>query len=150
MDEVPIYSQNARFFIMKSIDLESVQISHKHCIWSTTFGPTKKLMEAWKSKHHPQQQIYLIFSVNESGGFQGFARLTGPPQKGLKTHIFSRQQNQSISYEDNFPIKWETSIMLYPFRLLSQFPPNNLNEYKTIMQSKNCQELPFRQGNYLV
>ena len=155
LNDAPIYQKHARFFIMKSKDLESVQLSHEHGVWSTTVGPTRKLLEAWtlaQKKHPPSERpnLYLIFSVTESGGYQGFARLVGRPDPKLKPHIFQRQDGGSLAYEDNFPVKWETKLMLYSFRNLNMFPPNPLNEYKTIMQSKNCQELPFPQGNYVV
>ena len=66
---------------MKSIDLESVQLSIEHGVWSTTYGPTRKLEEALSRKHCNN---YLIFSVNESGGYQGFARLSGRSDPKLK------------------------------------------------------------------
>ena len=67
---------------MKSIDLESIKISIEHGVWSTTFGPTRKLMEAIKGRQ--PAQIYLIYSVNESGGYQGFAKMLGKPDPKLK------------------------------------------------------------------
>ena len=94
---------------MKSIDLESVQISQEHGVWATTYGPTRKLTEAFKNK---QNNIYLIFSVNESGGYQGYARMMGKPDPKLKPHIFCRDDS-SIPYEDNFPVKWETKLMQF-------------------------------------
>jgi len=130
ISKTPIYQKNARFFIMKSIDLESVQISVEHGVWSTTYGPTRKLEDAIYRKVN--STIFLIFSVNESGGYQGFAKLMGKPDPKLKSHIF-RKNNDSIQYVANFPVEWRTCLMLYPFRNLHNFPLNPLNECKTIM-----------------
>ena len=121
---------------MKSIDIESVRISLAENVWSTTFGPTRKLTDAFKISSD-RKPIYLIFSVNESGGYQGFARMTGPPDPKYKPHLFKRSQD-TIPYEANFEVEWQTKLMLYSFRHLNQFPLNPLNEMKTIMQSKNC------------
>lgn len=128
-------SKNARYFIMKSSDLKSIEVSIEQGVWSTTYGPTKKLADAFKhcgGKGSGSQAIYLIFSVNESGGFQGLAKLLGPPSSTLKPHIF-KQQPGSIHYEDNFPVQWMTKLMLYPFRNLNMFPLNPLNDNSTIM-----------------
>ena len=77
---------------MKSMDLESVQTSVEHGVWSTTFGPTRKLLDAISKRNQPCH-IYLIFSVNESGGYQGFARMTGKPDPKLKPHLFRRNHD---------------------------------------------------------
>ena len=58
-------------------------------MWSTTFGPTRKLMEAFSR----QKNIYLIFSVNESGGYQGFAKMLSKPDHKLKPHLFKKETN---------------------------------------------------------
>ena len=59
-------------------------------------------------------------------------------------------------------MEWKVTGIHYHFKNLNNFPTNPLNrnldnnpynphnEYLTIMQSKNCQEIPFKQGNYLV
>ena len=71
---------------MKSIDLASIEISMEHGVWSTTIGPTRRLADAFKNRQ--QSAIYLIFSVNESGGYQGFAKLTGMPNAKFKPQFF--------------------------------------------------------------
>ena len=130
INKTQIYHKNARYFVMKSIDLKSIEISIEHGVWSTTVGPTRRLTDAFKFR--PLCPVYLIFSVNESGGYQGFAKLTGLPSSKLKPNLFLRDAN-SIAYEENFPVKWQTRLMLYPFRNLNYFPLNPLNEDKTIM-----------------
>ena len=113
---------------MKSNDAESITISQREGIWSTTYGPTKRLSEAFRSCSH----VYLIFSVNESGGYQGFAEMMGLPNEHLKKYLFRRGKN-TVMYQDNFPIEWQTIPLQYNFRNLNNFPLNPLNEYRTIM-----------------
>lgn len=93
--------------------------------------------------------VFLIFSVTESGGFQGFAEMTSIPEKTIKPGIF-KNYNPMITLNDNFYVNWLAKDIYYHFRNLNNFPPNPLNEDKTIMQSKNGQEIPSKQGNYLI
>ena len=65
IEKCPLISEKARFFVMKSFDIESVKLSYKFNVWATTSGPTKKLLDAFNSC----ENVYLIFSVNESGCF---------------------------------------------------------------------------------
>ena len=88
IDSTPTMYKNAKFFIMKSQDETSVLISQKESVWSTTFGPTKKLTDAYKNPQN--QNVVLIFSINESGGYQGYCLMKGTPNQALKPHIFKR------------------------------------------------------------
>ncbi|NXK38870.1 YTDC2 helicase, partial [Piprites chloris] len=69
----PSLRQNmpVRYFIMKSSNLQNIDISQQKGIWSTTPSNERKLNGAfWESN-----VVYLIFSVQGSGCFQGFARM---------------------------------------------------------------------------
>ena len=76
--------------------------------------------------------------------------MTGLPSPSYKPTYFVKKKNSIISYCDNFPVEWIVKDIFYHFRNLNNFPLNPLNEHKTIMQSKNGQELPQKQGNFLV
>ncbi|NXO78862.1 YTDC2 helicase, partial [Sitta europaea] len=68
----PRQSMPVRYFIMKSSNLQNIEISQQKGIWSTTPSNERKLNEAfWESR-----VVYLIFSVQGSGHFQGFARMS--------------------------------------------------------------------------
>lgn len=94
--------------------------------------------------------MFLIFSVTESGGYQGFARMTGLPNNQYKPQCFVKGKDAIVQYCENFPVEWVVKNCYYHFKNLNNFPPNPLNDNKTIMQSKNGQELPGKQGNYLI
>jgi len=80
----PIIKGRTRFFIVKSFNMESIQTSIEHGVWSTSAGPTKKLTNAFKTSDH----VILIFSVNESRSFQGFALMEGEPDPNLRSDLF--------------------------------------------------------------
>ncbi|NXH49054.1 YTDC2 helicase, partial [Dicaeum eximium] len=67
----PRQNMPVRYFIMKSSNLQNIDISQQKGIWSTTPSNERKLNVAfWESS-----MVYLIFSVQGSGCFQGFARM---------------------------------------------------------------------------
>ena len=76
--------------------------------------------------------------------------MKGMPDSKYRPDCFVKGKNAPVQYCDNFPLEWIVKNIFFHFRNLNNFPPNPLNENKTIMQSKNGQEIPFRQGNYLV
>jgi hypothetical protein len=45
-------------------------------------------------------------------------------------------------------VRWVVQVD-FPFKDLEHFPPNPMNDFLPIKQSKNGQELPFKLGNYL-
>ncbi|KAJ3290666.1 hypothetical protein HDU79_003079 [Rhizoclosmatium sp. JEL0117] len=69
-----------RFFIMKSFTEKDIQISQKRNMWSTLPRNEEKLNDAFAG---PCNNVFLIFSVNGSGGFSGFARMEASAGSGL-------------------------------------------------------------------
>uniref|UniRef100_A0A8C4QZS6 YTH domain-containing family protein n=1 Tax=Eptatretus burgeri TaxID=7764 RepID=A0A8C4QZS6_EPTBU len=61
----------ARYFLMKSNNYENVTLAKARNVWSTLPANERKLNTAFRQS----QTVLLIFSVRESGRFQGFARL---------------------------------------------------------------------------
>ncbi|XP_069092035.1 YTH domain-containing protein 1 isoform X4 [Pleurodeles waltl] len=70
--------QDARFFLIKSNNHENVSLSKAKGVWSTLPVNEKKLNAAFRSA----RSVILIFSVRESGHFQGFARLSSESHHG--------------------------------------------------------------------
>ncbi|NXY91270.1 YTDC2 helicase, partial [Alcedo cyanopectus] len=67
----PRLNMTVRYFIMKSSNLKNIDISQQKGVWSTTPSNERKLNRAfWESS-----TVYLVFSVQGSGHFQGFARM---------------------------------------------------------------------------
>ncbi|TRY92680.1 hypothetical protein DNTS_025233 [Danionella cerebrum] len=76
--------REARFFLIKSNNHENVSLAKAKGVWSTLPVNEKKLNAAFRST----RSVVLIFSVRESGKFQGFARLS------------------SVSHHGGSPIHW--------------------------------------------
>ncbi|XP_073408067.1 3'-5' RNA helicase YTHDC2 isoform X2 [Dendrobates tinctorius] len=127
-----------RYFIMKSSNLRNLDISQQKGIWSTTPNNECKLNRAfWESS-----TVYLIFSVQGSGHFQGFARMCSEigQEKG--------KDWGSITLGGVFKVEWirkESVPFQYTHHLL-----NPWNENKKVQISRDGQELEPQVGEQLL
>ena len=71
-------------------------------MWSTSPGPTKKLTSAFQNSDN----VILIFSVNESRSFYGFAMMESEPDPNLMKDLFVSDEASPIQFADNFRVKW--------------------------------------------
>ena len=67
------------YFVAKCVDFQALNTSHVTCEWAsrryeTTASPHKILQDCYSTG-----QVYLIFSVNESKGWQGVAKMATAP-----------------------------------------------------------------------
>lgn len=74
------FFKDACYFQIKSINHENVEISKSMGIWSTPFQNEVRLNAAF----HTYRNVILVFSVQQSGAFQGFARMTSEPRPADK------------------------------------------------------------------
>ncbi|XP_074546525.1 YTH domain-containing protein 1 isoform X2 [Halichoeres trimaculatus] len=70
--------RDARFFLIKSNNHENVSLAKAKGVWSTLPVNEKKLNAAFRAA----RSVVLVFSVRESGKFQGFARLASESHHG--------------------------------------------------------------------
>ncbi|KAI9772223.1 MAG: hypothetical protein M1840_000972 [Geoglossum simile] len=63
-----------RYFIVKSLTVEDLDISVKNGTWATQTHNEKTLNKAFESS----ESVYLIFSANKSGEYYGYARMASP------------------------------------------------------------------------
>ncbi|KAA1469695.1 hypothetical protein DENSPDRAFT_774091 [Dentipellis sp. KUC8613] len=67
-----------RYFILKSLTQVDLDISVQQGLWATQRHNEGILDQAYRSS----QDVFLIFSVNKSGEFYGYARMAGPISQG--------------------------------------------------------------------
>uniref|UniRef100_A0A3Q2X8Z0 YTH domain-containing family protein n=1 Tax=Hippocampus comes TaxID=109280 RepID=A0A3Q2X8Z0_HIPCM len=70
--------RESRFFVIKSNNHENVSLAKAKGVWSTLPVNEKKLNAAFRAA----RSVILVFSVRESGKFQGFARLASESLHG--------------------------------------------------------------------
>ncbi|BFF99558.1 YTH domain-containing protein 1 [Drosophila madeirensis] len=71
--------RDTRFFLIKSNNLDNVQLSKSKSVWATLPQNDANLNQAFKEARN----VLLIFSVNESGKFAGFARMAAPSRRDI-------------------------------------------------------------------
>lgn len=69
--------KSAKYFIIKSNNYENVALSKAKGVWSTPPANERKLNDAYRHAAN----VILIFSVKESGRFQGFCRLASESRR---------------------------------------------------------------------
>lgn len=67
-------AQKDRYFILKSLTEEDLQLSVQTGIWATQSHNEETLNNAFQSADN----VYLIFSANKSGEYFGYAKMTSP------------------------------------------------------------------------
>ncbi|XP_055910004.1 YTH domain-containing protein 1 [Eupeodes corollae] len=71
--------RDTRFFLIKSNNADNVTLSKSKNVWSTLPQNEANLNQAFKESRN----VLLIFSVNESGKFAGFARMSGQSRRDI-------------------------------------------------------------------
>ncbi|KAJ5288030.1 Nucleotide-binding alpha-beta plait [Penicillium angulare] len=71
-NESPHFSE--RYFIIKSLTVNDLELSKQSGIWTTQIHNEFKLNHAFGNTNH----VYLIFSANRSGEYFGYARMSSP------------------------------------------------------------------------
>jgi hypothetical protein len=57
-------------------------------VWATTFAPTKRIKLAFRQV----ENVILLFSVTESGAFQGIGRVESDPSARYKPEFFQKER----------------------------------------------------------
>ncbi|XP_009467463.1 PREDICTED: probable ATP-dependent RNA helicase YTHDC2 isoform X2 [Nipponia nippon] len=134
----PRTNMPVRYFIMKSSNLQNIDISQQKGIWSTTPSNERKLNRAfWESS-----MVYLIFSVQGSGHFQGFARMA--------SEIGSEKSQDwgSAGFGGVFKVEWIQKESI-PFQFAHHLL-NPWNDNKKVQISRDGQELEPQVGEQLL
>ncbi|CAE1330762.1 YTHDC2 [Acanthosepion pharaonis] len=125
-------SHPCRMFIMKCNSQKTLDISLNKSLWATTANNEKKLNKAFLDG----KTVYMIFSVQGSGCFQGYAKMSSVISKD-KGHEFP-----SSGICGACSIEWLKRANI-PFQN-TQHLSNPWNDNKKIHVSRDCQEIePF-------
>ncbi|CBZ52533.1 YT521-B-like family protein, related [Neospora caninum Liverpool] len=129
-----------RFFIIKSNRMSNIYTSVQHGVWATSKGNTRKLINAFTSTDH----VLLLFSANESGGFQGFGRMMTLPDAQLFPGIWGPVQ---LRLGGNFRVMWLKQCKV-EFEELGKVT-NPWNEDLPLRKSRDGTEVPPALGSLL-
>jgi hypothetical protein len=128
--------EKARFFIIKSSNRDNINTSKIHNEWATTIANQKKLNDAFL-----QKDVVLIFSVNKSGYFQGYAVMTS----FISDKVSNLWNNDySVKLGGTFSVQWLIECEM-SFNFVKNLT-NPLNNYEPVVKSRDTQEIPKEIG----
>ncbi|XP_034048639.1 YTH domain-containing protein 1 isoform X3 [Thalassophryne amazonica] len=128
--------RDARFFLIKSNNHENVSLAKAKGVWSTLPLNEKNLNTAFRSA----RSVILVFSVRESGKFQGFARLASESHHGgSPIHWVLPAGMNAKMLGGVFKIDWLCRREL-PFTKTAHLS-NPWNEHKAVKIGRDGQEI---------
>ncbi|KAL2902269.1 30-kDa cleavage and polyadenylation specificity factor 30 [Bienertia sinuspersici] len=133
---------NMRYFIIKSLNHENIQLSVEKGIWATQVMNEPILEEAF----YNSGKVILIFSVNSSGFFQGYAQMMSSVGR-RRDNVWTQGAGPNNPWGRSFTVKWLRLSNLSFHKTLHL--KNPLNEYKPVKISRDCQELSPEIGEEL-
>ncbi|XP_060768566.1 YTH domain-containing protein 1 isoform X2 [Neoarius graeffei] len=133
--------REARYFLIKSNNHENVSLAKAKGVWSTLPVNERKLNAAFRSA----RSVILIFSVRESGKFQGFARLSSESHHGgSPIHWVLPAGMNAKMLGGVFKIDWICRREL-PFTKSAHLT-NSWNEHKPVKIGRDGQEIETNCG----
>ncbi|EPE31802.1 RNA-binding, RBD [Glarea lozoyensis ATCC 20868] len=85
-----------KYFIVKSLTVEDLELSVRNGIWATQSHNEQALNKAYQST----ENVYLIFSANKSGEYFGYARMTSKINDDPAAAIEFAPKPQSVEDPD--------------------------------------------------
>ncbi|KAK9826924.1 hypothetical protein WJX74_000461 [Apatococcus lobatus] len=135
-------ARGSRYFLLKSISLENIEISVAQGIWATQKHNEEKLNKAYSTCG----AVYLIFSVNGRGNFQGWARMTSKITHGQNRREANWQGKTLVG--NTFKVEWQRRHDLG--MSVTNHLTNPWNEGKPVRIGRDGQEMPSTVGEELV
>lgn len=104
-----------RYFILKSLTRYDLDLSVESGLWATQKHNEGILDQAFRTS----KDVYLIFGVNKSGEFYGYARMAGPVRRS-EAHVSWASRNDSGSRSSRSPDAAQATMQMMtptsPFR----------------------------------
>ncbi|TGO31362.1 hypothetical protein BPAE_0001g02640 [Botrytis paeoniae] len=94
-----------KFFVVKSLTVEDLELSVRNGIWATQTHNEEALNKAYQPRHsnikrQAADNVYLIFSANKSGEYFGYARMISPINEDPAAAIEFAPKAQAVEDPD--------------------------------------------------
>ncbi|ODH48901.1 hypothetical protein GX48_04950 [Paracoccidioides brasiliensis] len=141
LTNISVYS-GVSYFLIKCLAYEMVDAAKVEGTWATQPKNVEKFTNAFERSRH----VILIFSVNQSGAFQGYARMeTQPGASGVAPPSWVKTLDMSLSQP--FKICWYNTVNTM-FRHVG-YLKNPYNEDHEVTYARDGQEIEGRCGRIL-
>lgn len=139
--------ENGKFFIIKSFEEGNVHKAIKYQVWSSTQNGNLILQSAFIQAKKSNIPVYLFFSVNASKQFVGMAEMTSEINMDKKMDYWQQKEK----WLGIFNIKWIfiKDIPTFIFSKPEYSYLGNDGEQKTVVKSRDCQEVPINIGQLM-
>ncbi|KAL8828463.1 MAG: hypothetical protein Q9170_006592 [Blastenia crenularia] len=131
----------SRYFMVKSWNAENVEAAQRDCIWATQPKNLDVLTQAFNTCRN----VILVFSVNQSRAFQGYARMQSLPSPDIPAPEW--QKALLWPSTDPFRIEWIT-VAETRFHCVGHLK-NALNEGQAVLIGRDGQEIEEKCGREL-
>nr|CAD7588004.1 unnamed protein product [Timema genevievae] len=128
-----------RYFVIKAGSLKAIETSLNRGVWAFTPNTERKLIRLFKEG----KRVVLVFSVQGSGHFQGFAHLSGDKAQPLDPTSDLTGPNLSAP----LPVEWVKRANI-PFQATRHLL-NPYNENRRVQTSRDGQEIEPSVGETL-
>lgn len=133
-----------RYYILKSLSLDDLELSIRNRVWSPQLHLESLLDQAFKTSSN----VYLIFSVNKSGEFFGFARMMSFVGHGRLLSWSIQEGSRKNALGGVFGLEW-IMIQRLPFSQVRHLR-NPWNGNKEVKVSRDGTELEPGVGHRLI
>lgn len=127
---------NDRFkvFVIKCNQISHLYLSILYGVWATGKNNTRKFVNLLKENY----TIIFLFSVNESGGFQGYAKMLTLPIRNLFDNLWGAITSR---LGGNFRVQWIKTAKI-DFDVFKNMT-NSYNDNLPLKKSRDGTELPL-------
>ncbi|SCN26237.1 YTH domain-containing protein, putative [Plasmodium berghei] len=134
LDNIPVASDKIKVFVIKCNQISHLYLSILYGVWATGKNNTRKYVNFFKENY----TIIFLFSVNESGGFQGYAKMITLPVKNLYENLWGPITKR---LGGNFRVQW-IKIAKIDFDVFKNIT-NPYNDNLPLKKSRDGTELPL-------
>ena len=134
--------KQARFFVVKSYSEDDIHRSIKYGIWCSTELGNKRLDNAFRERES-SAPIFLFFSVNGSGHFNGMGQMLSGVNHEASAGVWAQDK-----WKGQFEVKW-IYVKDIPNARLRHIRLEN-NDNKPVTNSRDTQEVSLVRGKQLL
>ena len=138
----------AKYFIVKTWNIEDVIVSIEHGLWCSTDQGNRKLNHGYRENKGSGAPVYLIFNMppqkdegRDRGRFCGVAEMTGFVDFKAKTTVWTSSKSR---WKGRMKLQWRY-VKDIPYKMVNHIKLDN-NAGKPISFTQDCHDVPAEQG----